>query len=169
MFSFLLHHCWLTSSRVASSLLCSVSSESQSYHRTTSLVCFGCVTLCHQICFVLLCADVCKIRQLLLYNILHIHVLLHHVFHSFKSSLGCPCFCRLTVNMVHENYFMSQFLQKMFVTIPSATPVVRAYNSASAELKLTVCCVIDHAVSVAFHHCTAPPLVLLHVVACPAQ
>ena len=29
-----------------------------------------------------------------------------------------------------------------FVTIPSATPVVRAYNSASAELKLTVCCVL---------------------------
>ena len=32
-----------------------------------------------------------------------------------------------------------------------------------------MCCVRDHAVSVAFHHCTTPPLVLLHVVACPAQ
>ena len=63
---------------------------------------------------------------------------------------------------------MSQFLQKIFVTIPSATPVVRAYNSAS-ELKLAVCCVRDHAVSVAFPHCTIPPLVLLHVVAWPAQ
>ena len=40
---------------------------------------------------------------------------------------------------------------------------------ASAELKLNVCCVRDHAVSVAFLHCTTPPLVLLHVVACPAQ
>ena len=59
--------------------------------------------------------------------------------------------------------------KRCFVTIPSATPVVRAYNSASAELKLTVCCVRDHAVSVAFPHCTTPPLVLLHVVACPAQ
>ena len=59
--------------------------------------------------------------------------------------------------------------KRRFVTIPSATPVVRAYNSASAELKLTVCCVLDHAVSVAFHHCTTPPLVLLHVVACLAQ
>ena len=147
------------------SLLDSVSSDSQSYHRATSLVCFRCVTLCHQICFVLLRVDVCKICQLPL----HIHVLQHHVFHSSKSSLGCPCFCRLTVNMVHENFFMSQFLQKMFVTIPSATPVVRAYNSASAELKLTVCCVLDHVVSVAFPHCTTPPLVLLHVVACLAQ
>ena len=56
-----------------------------------------------------------------------------------------------------------------FVTIPSATPVVRAYNSASAKLKLTVCCVRDHAVSVAFHHCTTSPLVPLHVVARPAR
>ena len=59
--------------------------------------------------------------------------------------------------------------KRCFVTIPSATPVVRAYNSASAELKLTVCCVRDHAVSVAFPHCTTPPLVLLHVVAWPAR
>ena len=133
-------------------------------------MCFGCVTLCHQICVVLLRVNVCKIRQFLLHYVLHIHALQHHMFHSSKSSLGCPCFCRLTVNMVHENFFMSQFLQKMcFVTIPSATPVVKAYNSASAELKLTVCCVCDHAVSVAFPHCTTPPLVPLHVVAWPAQ
>ena len=33
--------------------------------------------------------------------------------------------------------------KRCFVTIPSAIPVVRAYNSASAELKLTVCCVRD--------------------------
>ena len=59
--------------------------------------------------------------------------------------------------------------KRCFVTIPSATPVVRALYYASAELKLTVCCVRDHAVSVAFLHCTTPPLVLLHVVACPAQ
>ena len=85
-----------------------------SYHRATSLVCFRCVTLCHQICFVLLCADVCKICQLLLHNILHIHVLQHHMLHSSKSSLGCPSFCRLTIDMIHENYFMTQFLQKMF-------------------------------------------------------
>ena len=39
--------------RIAPSLLDSVSSESQPYYRTTSLVCFGCVTFCHQICFVL--------------------------------------------------------------------------------------------------------------------
>ena len=77
-------------------------------------MCFGCVTLCHQICFVLLCANVCKICQLLLYNVLHIHVFQRHMFHSSKSSLGCPCFCRLAVDMVHENYFMTQFLQKVF-------------------------------------------------------
>ena len=59
--------------------------------------------------------------------------------------------------------------KRCYVTIPSAPPVVKAYNSASAELKLTVCCVRDHAVSVAFPHCTTPPLVLLHVVAWPAQ
>ena len=80
-------------------------------------------------------------------------------------SLGCPCFCRLTIDMAHENYFMTQVLQKMF----RHHSVVRAYNSASAQLKLTVCCVLDHAVRDAFHHCTNSPLVLLHVVACPAQ
>ena len=64
---------------------------------------------------------------------------------------------------------MSQFLLRCFVVIPSATPVVKANNSASAELKLTVCCARDHAVSVSFLHCTTPPLVLLHVVAWPAQ
>ena len=53
--------------------------------------------------------------------------------------------------------------KRCFVTIPSAIPVVTAYTSASAKLKLTVCCFRDHAVSVAFHHCTTPPLV------CPAQ
>ena len=51
--------------------------------------------------------------------------------------------------MVHENHFSCK---RCFVTIPSATPVVKACNSASAELKLTVCCVLDHAVSVAFPH-----------------
>ena len=61
------------------------------------------------------------------------------------------------------------YCKRCFVTIPSVTPVVKAYDSASTELKLTVCCVRDHAVSVAFRHCTAPPLVLLHGVAWPAQ
>ena len=30
------------------------------------------------------------------------------------AHLGCPCFCRLTVDMIHENHFMSQFLQEVF-------------------------------------------------------
>ena len=59
--------------------------------------------------------------------------------------------------------------KRCFVTIPSAIPVVRAYHSASAELRLTVCCVRDHAVTVAFLHCTTPSHVLLHVVSWPAQ
>ena len=55
---------------------------------------------------------------------------------------------------------MSQFLQEdVSSPFTSATPVVEAYNSGSAELELTVCCVRDHAVSVAFPHCTTPPLV----------
>ena len=77
----------------------------------TSLFCFkrvsilsSCVTLCHQICFVLLRAGVCKICQLLQ----------HYMIHSSKSSFGCTYFCRLTVDMIHENHFMTQFLQKMF-------------------------------------------------------
>ena len=93
--------------RIAPSPLDSVSSESQSHHRTTFLVCFRCVTLCHQF---LLRIDVCEIRQLLLHYVLHKHVFQHHVFHSNQSSLGCPCFCRLTVDMIHENHFMSQSL-----------------------------------------------------------
>ena len=42
---------------------------------------------------------------------------------------------------------MSQFLQEVFATIPSEIPVVKACNSASAELRLTVCCVRDHDVN----------------------
>ena len=57
----------------------------------------------------------------------------------------------------------------MFFTIPSAIPVVKAYNSASAGLKLTDCCVLDHAERDTHLHCVTPPLVLLHVWCCPAQ
>ena len=52
---------------------------------------------------------------------------------------------------------------------PSAIPVVKEYTSASAELKLTDCCVLDHAERVAPHHCVTPPFVLLLVWCCPAQ
>ena len=41
--------------------------------------------------------------------------------------------------------------KRCFVTVPSATPVVKAFYSASAELILAVCCILDHAVSVALH------------------
>ena len=128
--------------------------------------------MCDTLSSKLLCSarvNVCKIRQVRLHYVLHLHVLQHHMFHSSKSSLGCPCFCRLTVNMIDENYFMSHCLQKMFRHYFWATPVVRAFNSASAELKRTVCCVRDHAVSVAFPHCTTPPLVLVPrcCLACP--
>ena len=37
--------------------------------------------------------------------------------------------------------------KRCFITILPAIAVARAYNSASAELGLTVCCVRDHAVS----------------------
>ena len=63
----------------------------------------------------------------------------------------------------------SQFFQEMFFTIPSAIPVVKAYNSASAGLKLTDCCVLDHAERDKHLHRVTPPLVLLHVWCCPAQ
>ena len=36
-------------------------------------------------------------------------------------------------------------------------------NSASAELKLTYCCVLDQAERVVLPHCVTPPPVLLHV------
>ena len=100
----------------ASLLLISV--ESQSQHRTTSLVRFRCMTLCHQICFFYFRVDVCKIRQLLFHYILHKHVFQHYMRHSSQSSYGCPCFCRLAVDMIHERHFMSQFLQEMFCHHP---------------------------------------------------
>ena len=80
------------------------------------------------------------------------------MFHSSQSSLGRPCFCRLTSAWFMRITSCPNSCQRCFVTIPSAIPVVRAYNSASAELRLTVCCVRDYAVSV-----------LLHVVAWLAQ
>ena len=92
LIDFLLRCSSLCHLRIPASLLDSVSSESQSYHRTTSLVCFGCVTLCHQICFVLLCVNECKICQL----------------HACTSASHVSFF-----QVLHENYFMTQFLQKM--------------------------------------------------------
>ena len=77
------------------------------------LVRFGCVTLCHLICFVQVRVDVCKICQLLFHYILHEHVFQHHLLHSSQSTSGCPCFCRLTVDMVNENH-LSQLFQEMF-------------------------------------------------------
>ena len=59
--------------------------------------------------------------------------------------------------------------KRCFVTNPSEIPVVRAYNSASAELKLTDCCVLDQAERVALPHCVTSPLVLLHDWCCLAQ
>ena len=170
MFSFLLHHCSWISSRVASSFLCSVSSESQSDHRATSLVCFRCVTLCHQICFVLLCADVCKICQLLLHNILHIHVLQHHNVSFFQVLSWMPML--LQTDCRHGS--------RETPSLPSlsrgvSSPSLRQFQSSGRIIllqqnsNLLFADVLDHAVSVAFPHCTTPPLVLLHVVACPAQ
>ena len=114
-------------------------------------MCVRCLTLCHEICFGLPRVDVCEIRQHLLHCVLHKHVFQHHVFHSSQSSLGCPCFCRLTSTWFMRITSCPNSCQRCFVTIPSAIPVVKAYNSASAELRLTVCCVRDYAVSVFLH------------------
>ena len=66
---------------------------------------------------------------------------------------------------ISSHIFLSSFHFRIASSIPSAIAVVKAYDSASAELELSVCCVRDHAVSVVFPHCSTPPLVLLHVVA----
>ena len=58
---------------------------------------------------------------------------------------------------------------RCFFTIPLKIPVVKAYKSASAELRLTDCYVLDQAEMVPLLHCVSPPLVLLHVWCCPAQ
>ena len=67
-----------------------------------------------------------------------------------QPSHGCQCLRRLTVDMVHESHFTPQLFQEMLVTMPSTIPVVRAPNSASAELRLTDCCVRDPPETVAF-------------------
>ena len=71
--------------------------------------------------------------------------------------------------MVHECRFVSQFFQEVFCHHPFGILVVRACNSASAELKLTDCCVLDQAERVVLPHCVTSPLVFLHVWCCPDQ
>ena len=66
----------------------------------------------------------------------------------------------MTVDVAHESYLYPSSFKRCFVTIPPAIPVVRTYSSKSAELKLTDCCVRDHAEGVAFPPCATPPLVL---------
>ena len=95
-------------------------------------------------------------RLLLLHATWHEHVLQHHM----------PCFANSLFTRVTS---CSSSFQRCFVIIPLAIPVVRAYNSASAELKLTDCCVLDHADRVALPNCVTPPLVFLHVWCCLAQ
>ena len=104
--------------------------------------------------------------MLLLHDILHEHVLQHYMFHPSQTSFGCPCLRRLTVDMVHECHFVSQFFPEMF-----RHPSLRKFQlsvslrSASAERKLTDCRVLVHVLL----HCLTAPLVLLHVWCCPAQ
>ena len=100
--------------RVALCLHDSVSSECQSHHRATFLMSVECVTLCHQMSFVLLFVNVRKICQF--FSPLYLaHSCTSAPYVSFSmSSLGCPCFCRLTINLGNENYFMTHLLQKMF-------------------------------------------------------
>ena len=70
---------------------------------------------------------------------------LAHMFHPTQPSFG---FTRVTS--------CPSSSKRCFVTIPS-------------ELKLTDCCVLDHAERVALPHCVTLPLVLLRVSCCFAQ
>ena len=101
----------------------------------------------------------------------HSHVSQHHVFSFFPVLAWMPML--LQTDCRHdsrESLHVPILARDVFVTILSAIPVVRAFYSASAELRLTVSCVRDHAVSVAFPHCTTPPLVLFcTLLAWPAQ
>ena len=93
---------------------------------------------------------------------LHVSSVPKLVSMSMPSMVGCrQWFTRVT-------WYRSCF-KRCFVTIPSEIPGVRAYNSASAELKLTDCCVLDQAERVALPHCVTSPLVLLHDWCCLAQ
>ena len=144
----------------------------------TSVCCFKRVTIrslhnlscAFQICDTLSLHPLCSVlccSQLLLHNILHMHFSITCFILPILSWM--PMLLQNDCQHGSRESFHDPVFAKCFVTIPSATPIVRAYNSVSAELKLTVYCVLDHSVSVALPHCTTPPLVFLHVVACPAQ
>ena len=111
----------------------------------------------HQICFVRLRVHMGECRVLLVRDVLREHAPHHDVCHTPQ-----PLLCRLTVDVVREDHLVSKLArERHFDAMPSATPVVRTCSSASAELNLTDCCVLDHAESVAFPHCTIPSLLLL--------
>ena len=127
------------------------------------------MALCHQVCFVRLRIDISNSRLLLLHDILHectsaLHVTSVPTLVSMPMPSQTDCRHGFTRVTAYPNSF-----KRCFVTIPSVIPADKACSSASAELKLTDCCVRDHAERDAFLHCTNPPLVLLQVMGCPVQ
>ena len=128
------------------------------------------MTLCHQVCRVRILID---IRQVSFASSpttscrnMHFNIT---CFNRPNPRLDAHAFAdRLSIWFTRVASCPSSF-KWCVVTIPSATPVVRAYNSAAAKLQLTDCCVLEHAERVALLHCVTPPLVLLHVKCCPAQ
>ena len=127
------------------------------------------MTLCHQVCFVRLRIDRGKSRLLLLHDILHdctsaLIVASVPTLVSMPMPSQADCRHGFTRVTAYPNSF-----KRCFVTIPSVIPADKACSSASAELKLTDCCVRDDAERVACPHCTTPPLVPLQVMGCPVQ
>ena len=145
-----------------------VSAEFQTQHCAVFQVRFKCMTLCRQVCFVRIRVDIGKCRLLLLYDVLHEHVLQHYMFHRSQTSFGCPCLRRLAVDMVHECHFVSLFFQEMFCLLPfgnsSCQGVLICFGRTQAH-----CCFLDQAERVVLPRCVTSPLVLLHVWCRPAQ
>ena len=138
-----------------------VSAEFQTGHWVSFHMRFNNMALSHQVCFVRIRVHISKSSLLLLHDTfartcsatLHVASVLTHVWMPMPSNIDCR----------HGSLIVTSYpssFKRCLVTIHSAVPVVKAYSSASAELKLTDCCVRRHAERVSFLHRTTSPLVL---------
>ena len=111
-----------------------VSAEFQSKHCATFRGRFKSMTLCHQVCLVRIRVYQGKCRLLLLHDVLHEQVHQNYMIYPSPTSFGCRCLRRLIVTRVAS---CPSSFKRCFVTIPSEIPAFKAWNSASAELRLT--------------------------------
>ena len=114
------------------------------------------MTFCHQVCLVRIRVD--KRQVSFASSPRYLARTCTSTLHVSSDLMSSQIDCR---HGSGESLHVPVLCKRCFVTILSAIPVVRVCNSASAELKITAGCVLEHAEGVALPLCVTAPLVLL--------